>query len=82
MSYKEMFEHYNPENYKPNDGIWCTVNEPVDETHSGYYVAITPQINGIMDVKNSDPILPYGRKVFARVKSANENGVKLYFIGF
>lgn len=80
VSYKETFQKYNPLNYNRGDTLIARISNPVDNTFSGFFVQITPQVCGIMDYNSSLPLLRYGDKVECMVSRAVQNGLHLKFI--
>lgn len=79
VSYKAVFEKYDPDSYKKGDIISCTVNELVDDC-SGYFANISPQVVGIIDKLYWMPKLTYGDKVDCVVTSASKKGLHLKFL--
>ena len=80
ISYKQMFKPYDPKDYVSGDCLACRVHAPVDNNMSGFYVSVTPQVSGILDVTQWMPTLRYGDKVEAIVTKANDKGIKLRFL--
>ena len=80
ISYKAMFKEYSPEDYFPGDALECRVFCPVDNRMTGFYVSITPQVSGILDVTPWMPALKYGQMLEAIVKKAGPKGLTLRFV--
>ena len=80
VSYKKMYKKYDMNDYIEGDCHVCKVYSPVDEACSGFYVSITPQVSGILDVTSWMPPLKYGDSVEAIVTNANPKGVKMRYV--
>lgn len=80
MSYKDLFTPYRLDDYKTGEIILVKVINSVDNNFNGYYVEITPQVKGIMDVTNDLDILKKGSYCYAKIKIATPKGLKLNFI--
>ena len=80
VSYKDACPPYNPANYKKDDTIAVRITKPVDNTFSGFFAYVTPQVCGIVDYHSDLPLMRYGDIVECRVSSANANGLRLKFI--
>lgn len=79
VSYKQTFPTYNPNDFSPGDVLTGKVCGSIDDRGTGYFIAISPQISGILDVKKDVPVLQYGHKIQCYVKRADERGLKLDF---
>lgn len=58
----------------------CDVKLPVDDLPSGYFVAITPTLVGIVDKTETCPAMKYGDRVQCLVVGKNDFGLKLRFV--
>lgn len=82
VSYKDTFDNYNPDLYYSGEKITCIVNEVVDDTVSGYFVNVTPQVVGIVDNLYGMPKLNYGDKIDCIITRATKKGLHLKFCNF
>lgn len=82
LSYKKIFPKYNPDSFSPGDAVNCTINEPLDDMHTAYFVTVSPQVTGIMNCPDWIPDINYGNKVQCYVVRATEKGLKLRFAKF
>lgn len=80
VSFKDTFPVYDPKNHKSGDVVICTINEPVDNNFSGFFVNVSPQVAGIMDYDTWLPVLQYGDIVECVVSRAREKGLHLKFL--
>lgn len=80
VSYKETFPKYNPMNYNRGDTLTVRISNPVDNTFSGFFVYVTPQVCGILDYNPNLPFLRYGDTVECMVSRAVPGGLHLKFI--
>lgn len=79
LSYKDVFPKYNPYNYKTGDHVIGSISE-LNAQKDGFFVNITPQIRGIVDISDNMPKLHYGQFVECYVKKPTADGLKLRFI--
>lgn len=82
LSYKSTFPEYNPSDFQIGDSVTAKVGEFVDDTKTAYFMEITPQVSGIMDLRPWEPLLNYGDKVECIIKAAKTKGLKLKFARF
>ena len=82
VSYKDTFDKYNPNLYHSGEKITCIVNEVVDDSATGYFVNVTPQVVGIVDNLYDMPKLNYGDKIDCIVTRATKKGLHLRFSNF
>lgn len=82
VSYKNIFDEYNTNNYTKGDIITCVVNEPVDQMFSGFFANISPQVVGIIDNDYYVPKLYYGDKVDCVVTGISKKGLHLKFLEY
>lgn len=80
LSYKNTFPPYSPKDFRTGDVYQGRIGEPVDRLHSGYYIDISPNVNGIMDANSMTPILRYGDKVECYISKSDAKGLKLKFL--
>ena len=80
VSYKSTFPEYNPDQFTKGEVVVGTINEPIDNSFSGYYVNISPQVAGILDYHTWLPILNYGDTVECIVSKASPKGLHLKFL--
>ena len=79
VSSRQLYKEYNMNDYFEGMVIKGTVNEPVDDTYSAFFIMVTPQVCGIMDVNSWTPELRYGDRIEATVTKVTPKGVNLAF---
>ena len=81
VSYKDTFPPFNPKDYQRGDVYVGKICQPIDnENLPGYYIDISPNVSGILDITPVTPLLRYGDKVECTVRRADERGLKLRFL--
>lgn len=85
MSYRTTFRPYSTKFYHPGDKLKVTVNKPLDnptqdESSVGYFVSVTPQVVGILDIPANQSLPEYGQTIICEVKSATAAGLKLRYL--
>lgn len=80
VSYRKTFKAFQTDDYPEGMAVQGIVNEAVDDMCSAFFVTISPQVSGIMDVNSWNPELFYGDKVECRVTKTSSKGLHLSFM--
>ena len=80
ISYKQLFKEFNPNDYFKGMAVRGVVNEPTSMAYNSFYISITPQVSGILDVTSWMPELRYGDNVECSVSRVTDRGLNLTFL--
>lgn len=80
VSYKQLFKEFNPNDYFKGMAVRGVVNEPTNMSYTAFYISLTPQVSGILDVTSWMPELRYGDTVECSVSRVTERGLNLTFL--
>jgi len=83
VSYKQTFQPYNKQEYTVGMVVRGKVCDYIrNSKNPGFYINISPQVSGIMDVKSGQKQFKYGAMVECLIRDASEHGLHLDFSKF
>lgn len=80
VSYKQTYKEFSQNDFFEGMAVRGVVNEPVNKTYKSFFVTLSPQISGILEVNSWAPELRYGDVVDCAVSKVTEKGVTLTFL--